>query len=329
MPDDIVMPDPVPGPWSVLRDLSSAAEDTARGLVFNAAGTEANELGRLIQVDLLRANLAWPTANLTALLRHTSEFCVSAGRDETVGTAPYQQHDGFVVFNRGAATVTIRVTASDPVGYQQVVTLAPEDSFSVPATDGSAPATSFQLSIANLSSTANACLEVQETGYRSQVSLGDGISQPDVATFHLERVLSSLNDSWSLEFLGLDSQPGNLLDVSAHDPGTTSSVGDGQDLPVAPRPVLSRLLPNVPNPFNPSTTIRFDLAGSGNVDLRVFDVRGRLVRALATGAVYVQGRHEVVWDGRDEHGQAVASGVYVVELTAGDARQSQRIMLLK
>ncbi|MBK7769588.1 MAG: FG-GAP repeat protein [bacterium] len=329
MPDDIVMPDPVPGPWSVLRDLSSAAEDTARGLVFNAAGTEANELGRLIQVDLLRANQAWPTANVTALLRHTSEFCVSPGRDETVGTAPYQQHDGFVISNRGAATVTISVTASDPAGYQQIVTLAPDDSFSVPATDGSAPAPSFQLSVANLSSTANACLEVQEMGYRSQVSLGDGISLPDVATFHLERVLSALDDSWSLEFLGLDPQPGNLLDVSAHDPGASSSVGDGPGLPVAPRPVLSRLLPNVPNPFNPSTTIRFDLAGGGTVDLRVFDVRGRLVRTLAAGAIYVQGRHEIVWDGRDERGQAVASGVYVVELTAGNTRQSQQVMLLK
>ncbi|MBK9777878.1 MAG: T9SS type A sorting domain-containing protein [bacterium] len=280
-------------------------------------------------MDLLRANQAWPTANLTALLRHTSEFCVSPGRDATVGTAPYQQHDGFVISNRGAATVTISVTASDPAGYQQVVTLAPDDSFNVPATDGSAPAPSFQLSVANLSSTANACLEIQETGYRSQVSLGDGISLPDVATFHLERVLSALNDSWSLEFLGLDPQPGNLLDVSAHDPGASSSVGDGPGLPVAPRPVLSRLLPNVPNPFNPSTTIRFDLAGGGTVDLRVFDVRGRLVRTLATGAVYVQGRHEVVWDGRDERGQAVASGVYVVELTAGNTRQSQQVMLLK
>jgi hypothetical protein len=84
-----------------------------------------------------------------------------------------------------------------------------------------------------------------------------------------------------------------------------------------------------PNPFNPSTTVRFDLVAGGAVDLRVLDVRGRLVRTLAAGAVYAQGRHTLLWDGRDDAGAAVASGVYVVELSVGGVRDSQRVLMLK
>ncbi|MBK7769593.1 MAG: hypothetical protein IPI48_03395 [bacterium] len=112
-----------------------------------------------------------------------------------------------------------------------------------------------------------------------------------------------------------------------HDPGAPVPSATGRPA-LAPARAIAPAAERA-QPFNPSTTIRFDLAGGGSVDLRVFDVRGRLVRTLAAGAIYVQGRHEVVWDGRDERGQAVASGVYVVELAAGNTRQSHQVMLLK
>lgn len=329
LPDDILLPEPSPGPWAVLRAFSTAAEDTAMGLVFNAQGSEANELGRVIQVDLLRENTVYPYLDVDVALRHTSTICLAPGGAQTVGVSPYQRHDGFVVTNHGETTVMLRVTATDPVGYDQSFTLAPGASHSVPATDGSQPAPGFELTVWNLGSAAPACVEVQETAYRAHVELGDGLQDPDTATFLLRRALGSLDESWSLEFIGLDPQPGNLLAVSAHDPGTTTSVDAGGGVPGAPKPVASRLLPNVPNPFNPSTTIRFDLAAGSAVDLRVFDVRGRLVRTLAAGIPYGQGRHTLLWDGRDDSGGPVASGVYVVELATDGTRDSQRVLMLK
>jgi len=70
-----------------------------------------------------------------------------------------------------------------------------------------------------------------------------------------------------------------------------------------------------PNPFAPVTSLSFGLAMAGPVDLEVFDLGGRRVRRLAGGR-YSAGRHSVSWDGRDEEGREVASGVYVVRFAA-------------
>lgn len=77
----------------------------------------------------------------------------------------------------------------------------------------------------------------------------------------------------------------------------------------------ARLLPNAPNPFNPSTQLRFRLDRAGDAALNVYDVQGRLVRAFPA-ASYDAGVHEVTWDGRDLLGRPVASGVYHVLLSA-------------
>ena len=76
----------------------------------------------------------------------------------------------------------------------------------------------------------------------------------------------------------------------------------------------ARLLPNTPNPFNPSTALRFALAQDATVELAVYDVRGRLVRAF-TPRSYPAGGHAVTWDGRDQRSRGLASGVYQVRLT--------------
>jgi hypothetical protein len=93
-------------------------------------------------------------------------------------------------------------------------------------------------------------------------------------------------------------------------------------------PATFALAQNDPNPFNPSTAIRFDLAAGGPVTLRIFDVRGRLVRVLADGT-RAAGRHMVEWDGRDERGRSVASGVYVYRLDAGAFRDERKMTLLR
>jgi hypothetical protein len=88
------------------------------------------------------------------------------------------------------------------------------------------------------------------------------------------------------------------------------------------------LEPNVPNPFNPATTIRYQIGAAGAVTLRVYDVTGRLVRTLVDGQ-RVPGAYEARWDGRDERGRGVASGVYFYRLHAGDFTRTRRMVLLK
>jgi CotH kinase protein/FlgD Ig-like domain/Lamin Tail Domain len=95
----------------------------------------------------------------------------------------------------------------------------------------------------------------------------------------------------------------------------------------APR-LTAGLLPNYPNPFNPSTTIVFALDKSADVQLDIHDVRGRLVTRLVQ-EWRTAGQHQVVWDGTDKQGEHVASGVYLLRLQAGSTRDSRRMLLLK
>jgi len=84
-----------------------------------------------------------------------------------------------------------------------------------------------------------------------------------------------------------------------------------------------------PNPFNPLTTINFDLPRDETVGLRVYDVKGRLVRELLADVALGKGQYDVIWKGRDNTGRAVASGVYVIYLDAGDFVESRRMVFLK
>ncbi len=84
---------------------------------------------------------------------------------------------------------------------------------------------------------------------------------------------------------------------------------------------------NYPNPFNPGTKILFALPHASRVTLLVFDVTGRQVRKLAEGK-FTSGRHQVIWDGKDDNGRQVASGVYFYRLTAGSGFVATRKMIL-
>jgi flagellar hook assembly protein FlgD len=95
---------------------------------------------------------------------------------------------------------------------------------------------------------------------------------------------------------------------------------------------VTALHPNVPNPFNPVTRIAFDLARDGHVSLRIYDVGGRLVRTLID-APMARGRYAgadaAVWDGIDDAGRRVSSGVYFYRLVTSDLDASRRMVLLK
>ena len=102
---------------------------------------------------------------------------------------------------------------------------------------------------------------------------------------------------------------------------------------VAGLPDLQRtghaLHPCYPNPFNPTTTISYELQGSATVNLAIYDVAGQLVRRLVAAEVTAAGRHEVVWNGRDITGRVVAAGVYFYRLDAGAYSETRRMTLVK
>ena len=87
-----------------------------------------------------------------------------------------------------------------------------------------------------------------------------------------------------------------------------------------------RLLGNVPNPFRTATTFRFSTRTAGDVSIRVFDAGGRMVRRLAERMP--AGMNEVRWDGRDERGSTVPSGMLFYEVSADGMRQSGRLVRL-
>lgn len=98
--------------------------------------------------------------------------------------------------------------------------------------------------------------------------------------------------------------------------------------PVAPSLAKATLEQNHPNPFNPTTSIRFELAREADVTLAVYDVDGALVARIAEGR-YPAGSHEVRWNATDARGTKVASGVYFYRLMSGDTELTRKMVLLK
>ena len=90
----------------------------------------------------------------------------------------------------------------------------------------------------------------------------------------------------------------------------------------------TRILGSRPNPFNPATELAFELAEPGEVDLAVFDARGRQVVTLVAGTSSA-GRHTVRWDGRGSDGVPLASGVYFARLVAGSATSTYKLTLVQ
>lgn len=99
--------------------------------------------------------------------------------------------------------------------------------------------------------------------------------------------------------------------------------GDGNTLPS-----VTRLMGAYPNPFNPSTSIKFTLEHSQNVNLSVYDLSGRLVAELAN-ETFSAGEHSIRWQGRDTSGRAVASGTYLAFMITDERVRTSKMMLVR
>lgn len=107
-----------------------------------------------------------------------------------------------------------------------------------------------------------------------------------------------------------------------------SVCGTPVSTPDTPSIERDRLVGAFPNPFNPRTTVAFEIARAGAVRVEVFDARGRLVRSLVD-EVRAPGRHEVVWDGQTDEGGQAASGVYFARMVSDGGSDAAKLLLLK
>jgi streptogramin lyase len=175
-----------------------------------------------------------------------------------------------------------------------------------------------------------------------QASRG-GIAMPDargvgtpVAYVRAARDGSGNGRVYTISYRADDGQgatcTGSVQVCVPHDMGRGGAcIDDGElfdstaDVPVAESGLAAD---NYPNPFNPSTTIRFTTSNPGPVRLVVYNALGQQVRTLASGFRNA-GTHAVFWDGRDDRGHDVASGVYVYRLRSGSSEVTNRMLLLK
>ena len=110
--------------------------------------------------------------------------------------------------------------------------------------------------------------------------------------------------------------------------GPAAAPGAVTGVPDAPPPGRFALHRPVPNPFNPSTKLSFEMAAAGHARLKVYDTAGRLVATLVDGHHDV-GSHHVIWDGRDSAGRMSSAGVYLYRLEAGGYAETKQMTLVK
>ena len=159
----------------------------------------------------------------------------------------------------------------------------------------------------------------------------------------LENYLSAsktTDDGLRIVFAGAEAAtgPGELFRVYGSAPTSVELsnavfnnggiTGTASGLTSMATPDAFALHPNVPNPFNPETTIRFELPQAAIVKLEVFDILGQKVRTLVSGSLQA-GTHSAVWHGRNDAGVQVGNGVYLYRIETDGFTQMRRMLLLK
>jgi hypothetical protein len=162
---------------------------------------------------------------------------------------------------------------------------------------------------------------------------------PDSAAWILRDLLADTLP-WSSQFAGLNFQPGQEQYAHPFDPAeslyavveqavlilrTSTSVEEDEETAV---PESFELSQSYPNPFNSQTVIRYSLFKPADVSLTIYNVLGQRVRTLVD-RVRQNGRMTVIWDGKDDWGNDLASGIYFCRLQAGELSQTKRMVLLK
>jgi len=123
---------------------------------------------------------------------------------------------------------------------------------------------------------------------------------------------------------GISEESGTTLYAGFWKSGWWSIITDSE----LPDAVRNELFQNYPNPFNPTTTIKYSMAREGNVVLVVYNVTGQRIRTLVNESKPV-GTYSTVWDGRNDGGRSVATGIYFYHLRAGSFSEVRKMVLLR
>ena len=145
---------------------------------------------------------------------------------------------------------------------------------------------------------------------------------PELVEIELTEFPDPVYVSWTLEGHFFSYDGWYIDDVDIREKGT-SSIGGESNLPL-----VTLLHGNYPNPFNPETNVTFDLGQRSDVSLKIYDSRGSLVRVLEN-RVMEAGSHSIVWDGANDLGRSMASGIYYIRLTAGNQTFTHRSLMIK
>ena len=105
---------------------------------------------------------------------------------------------------------------------------------------------------------------------------------------------------------------------------SASTLGNENDI----NPTVFKLYQNHPNPFNPITSLRYDLTEDGLVNITIYDMRGRIVKTLVNGS-QTAGFKSVQWNGTNDRNEPVSAGLYLYTIQAGEFRQTSKMVLLK
>jgi hypothetical protein len=153
----------------------------------------------------------------------------------------------------------------------------------------------------------------------------NGIAEADLETYSLED-----GERFWKNYGGTVDEPSNTVTSSGIDYLEILTLAPGTLAGVEPRdiPRMTRLVSAYPNPFNPATTIAFELSKSMRVNIAVFDVAGRKVCTLEDGVMSAD-RHTVTWRGVNDEGARVAAGVYFCRMAAGDVVQTTKVMFVQ
>ena len=166
---------------------------------------------------------------------------------------------------------------------------------------------------------------------------GDGV----VSILDLIRVAQGIAGSPAAPAIGAESVNAAMIEVwiaqaRLEDDGSLAfkqGIENLENLLASLIPEETALLRNYPNPFNPETWIPYQLAESAEVTLTIYDINGQLIRRLAVGhqaaGMYRSRSRAVYWDGRNQLGESVASGLYFYTLTADDFTATRRLLILK
>jgi hypothetical protein len=159
--------------------------------------------------------------------------------------------------------------------------------------------------------------------------VGPGTVQPWREVVKALRCQVNLTAQMRFRFIACDLGSGSITEAGIDDltlgrfEATTTAVASG----TAPTATL-RFVAVKPNPFNPAALVTYEVPQKEAVQLKIFDVSGRLLKTLADG-VHEPGVHSSMFDGRTASGQELASGVYFLELTAGGNRLTKKVSLVR